>query len=179
MVAPSFLDSAAVSVIPRKPHSNGVLVWAAAVKLLDLTPYVIRLVPKTEEYVDWKTEQIVEQLVGPLNLSIKRNFTMDSWFDSKAVRAYLTSQGQCFTLGAHCGRDKDFWEQAKHGLLPNSWKQFTNSTSGLMASVFSDEGVHCCVSSAYRPLNRLNQQLNICPLSEAYKDQFNIVDLFN
>ena len=179
LVAPSYIDSPAVSVIPRKPHSNGVLVWAAAVKLLGLTPYIIRFLPKTEEYPDWKTEDIVQNLVEPLDSSIKRKFTMDSWFDSQGVHEYLTSTGQYYTLGAHSGRDKAFWDQARHGLLPHTWKQFFNSNTNVMASVFSDKGVHCCMSSAYRPLTRLNQELPRCPLSEAYKKQFNVVDLFN
>lgn len=104
---------------------------------------------------------------------------MDSWFDSQAVRKYFTAKGQYYTLGAHAVRDKDFWDQARHGLLPHMWRQYQSNSTNQIASVFSDEGVHHCVSSAYRPLHRLNQDLDRCPLSEAYKKYFNVVDLFN
>ncbi len=179
IVAPSSLNSTAVSVIPRKPQPEGVLMWAAAVKLLDQIPYVARLVPKTEDFPDWTTDQIVQHLVDPMDSNYQRNFIMDSWFDSQGVRAYLTNKKQLFTLGAHTGRDSAFWTQAKAGLLPNSWKQYYNTTTGLLASTFADEGVHCCISSAYRPMNRLGQNLDRCPLSDAYRRHYNVVDLFN
>jgi hypothetical protein len=142
-------------------------------------PYILRLCPKTEEYLDWKTENIVKTLNDGLKSSEPKIYTMDSWFDSSSVKEYLESKGQYCILGTHTGRDADLWSVAKDGLLPNTWKQYYNQQTNQMASIFSDHGIHCCLSNAYIPINLLNQGLEKCPLSERYKEQFNGVDLFD
>jgi hypothetical protein len=86
----------------------------------------LRLCPKTEEYLDWKTEEIVKTLNDGLKSSEPKIYTMDSWFDSSAIKEYLESKGQYKILGAHTGRDADLWSIAKDGLLPNTWRQYYN-----------------------------------------------------
>jgi hypothetical protein len=54
-------------------------------------PNILRLCPKTEEYLDWKIEEIVKTLNDGLKSSEPKIYTMDSWFDSSAVKEYLTS----------------------------------------------------------------------------------------
>jgi hypothetical protein len=92
-------------------------------------------------------------------------------------KEYLESKGHYYILSAHTGRDADLWSVIKDELLPNTWRQYYNQQTNQMASIFSDHGIHCCLSNAYIPINLLNQSLEKCPLSERYKEQFNVVDL--
>jgi hypothetical protein len=163
------INSPAVSYIQRKPHPEGILVWASSVKTPKDFPYILRLCPKTEE--------IVKTLNDGLKSSERKIYTMDSWFDSSSVKEYLESKGQYYILVAHTGRNTDLWSVAKDEFLSNTWRQYYNQQTNQMASIFSDHGIHCCLSNAYIPINLLNQSLEKCLLSERYKEQFNTVDL--
>jgi hypothetical protein len=43
------------------------------------------------------------------------------------------------------------WNIAKDILLPNSWRHYHNEKTNQMASIFSDEGIDCCLTHAYIP----------------------------
>lgn len=179
IMAETSIDSHVVQTILRKPHPTGVLIFGASIKFPRGSPYMIRIAPKTEDYFKWPTHEVVQYLVEPLKTSIKHNFTMDSWFDSKEVKAYLDKKDQYWTIGGHTGRNCDFWIYAKEGLMPNRYNLYENPSTGQLASAFSDNAIHCCYSTAYRFMPVSGQKLERSPLSDCYKEHFNYVDLFN
>jgi hypothetical protein len=67
----------------------------------------LRFCPKTEEYLDWKTIDVVKTLVEGMKTEEPKIYTMDSWFDSfSEVKAYLEVKNQYYSLGAYIGRNQ-------------------------------------------------------------------------
>jgi hypothetical protein len=97
------------------------------VKTSNNLPYLLRLCPNTEEYLDWKTIDIVKTLVEGMKTEEPTIYTMDSWFDSfSEVKAYLEEKNQYYILGAYIGRNQHLWNVAKDDLLSNSWRHYRN-----------------------------------------------------
>jgi hypothetical protein len=153
MIFDCHINNSAVSFVQRKPHPERILMWPSTVKTSNNLPYLLRLCPKTEKYLDWKTiDYVVKTLVEDMKTEEPKIYTMDSWFDSSSeVKAYLEAKNQYYILGAYIGRNRHLWSVAKDSLLPNSWRHYHNEKTNQMASIFSDEGIHCCLTNAYIP----------------------------
>jgi hypothetical protein len=66
----------------------------------------LKLCPKTEEYLDWKTNGVVRALVEGMKTEEPKIYTMDSWFDFSEVKTYLEAKNQYYILGALTGRNQ-------------------------------------------------------------------------
>jgi len=101
-------------------------VCASAAKTSNNLPYLLGLCPKTEEYLDCKTNDVVKTLVEGMKMEEPKIYTMDSWFDSSEVKAYLEAKNQYYILGVHTRRNQHLWCVPKDSLLPNSWRHYHN-----------------------------------------------------
>jgi hypothetical protein len=86
---------------------EGILMWASVVKTSNNLLYLLRLCLNTEEYLDWKTNDVVKTLVEGMKTEEPKIYTIDSWFDFfSEVKAYLEAKNQYYILGAYIGRNQ-------------------------------------------------------------------------
>jgi hypothetical protein len=139
------------------------------------------LCPKTEEYLDWKTIDVVKTLVEDTKTEEPKVYTMDSWFDFSEVKTYLEAKKQYYILSANTGRNqlniyKVLPKAISYQILGNiietkkqtKWHRFFQMKAFIAVS-----------PNAYIPINLLNQNLEKCPLSQRYKTHFSTLDLFD
>lgn len=172
-------DSPCLNFNINKPHPWGHLVIMAAVKLANRS-VIVSAKPRIPSYHTGHptTHQVVRDIDDEMPTT-PICYTTDSYYNTKGVRALFAEKGRFYIMAGKTDWIPHMWRTLHRNLPYLGWRQYYRAEDHtLCVSYFSGKKVNT-MSNAFAPFQVGAPSPVEPPLYQAYRNTFNLIDLWD